>query len=329
MAKLTISLACCDYDRTRAIFDGRVQVDGCEVICSPMPPEEAFHRAFKYQEFDVTELSFSSYMNVQSRDGSPYIGIPAFVSRLFRHSSIYIRTDRGINGPEDLKGKTIGVPEYQMTAAMWVRGILKDEYGINPEECHWRNGGLEEGGREERAPLHLPPEIDLQSIPTDETLAQQLGEGKLDAVISARAPSTYYSNDNIDRLFPDYKSAEQAYYKKTGMFPIMHLVGIRRSIVEKHPWLPVNVYNAFVEAKKICYEEMTEVGHLYQTMPWPVFELEQVRKLMGPDHWKYGIQENEKEISAVTRYSFEQGISARKLEAEDLFAEATFELYKL
>jgi len=329
MAKLTISLACCDYDRTRAIFDGRVQVDGCEVICSPMPPEEAFHRAFKYQEFDVTELSFSSYMNVQSRDGSPYIGIPAFVSRLFRHSSIYIRTDRGINGPEDLKGKTIGVPEYQMTAAMWVRGILKDEYGINPEECHWRNGGLEEGGREERAPLHLPPEIDLQSIPTDETLAQQLGEGKLDAVISARAPSTYYSNDNIDRLFPDYKSAEQAYYKKTGMFPIMHLVGIRRSIVEKHPWLPVNVYNAFVEAKKICYEEMTEVGHLYQTMPWPVFELEQVRKLMGEDHWRYGIQENAREIEAMTRYSFEQHLSARKLEPEDLFAESVFDLTKL
>jgi len=329
MAKLTISLACCDYDRTRAIFDGRVQVDGCEVICSPMPPEEAFHRAFKYQEFDVTELSFSSYMNVQSRDGSPYIGIPAFVSRLFRHSSIYIRTDRGINGPEDLKGKTIGVPEYQMTAAMWVRGILKDEYGINPEECHWRNGGLEEGGREERAPLHLPPEIDLQSIPTDETLAQQLGEGKLDAVISARAPSTYYSNDNIDRLFPDYKSAEQAYYKKTGMFPIMHLVGIRRSIVEKHPWLPVNVYNAFVEAKKICYEEMTEVGHLYQTMPWPVYELEQVRKLMGEDHWRYGIQENAREIEAMTRYSFEQHLSARKLEPEDLFAESVFDLTKL
>ena len=329
MAKLTISLACCDYDRTRAIFDGRVAVDGCEVVCSPMPPEEAFHRAFKYQEFDVTELSFSSYMNVQSRDGSPYIGIPAFLSRLFRHSSIYIRTDRGITGPEDLKGKKIGVPEYQMTAAMWVRGILKDEYGINPEECHWRNGGLEEGGREERAPLHLPPEIDLQSIPKDETLAQHLGEGKLDAVISARAPSTYHSNSNIDRLFPDYKTAEQAYFEKTQMFPIMHLVGIKRSIVEKHPWLPVNVYNAFLKAKEICYEEMAEVGHLYQTMPWPVYELGQVRNLMGEDHWRYGIHENAREIEAMTRYSFEQHLSARKLVPEDLFAESVFELTKL
>lgn len=329
MAKLTISLACCDYDRTHALFDGRVQVEGCEIVGVPMSPEEAFHRAFKYQEFDVTELSMSSYMNVQSRGGSPYIGIPAFVSRLFRHSSIYVRKDAGISKPEDLKGKTIGVPEYQMTAALWVRGILQDEYGVMPSEISWRNGGLEEGGREERSPLHLPDEIDLQSIPKDETLAEHLNDGRLDAVISARAPSCYHSNDEIVRLFPDYKAAEQAYYAKTGMFPIMHLVGVKRSIVEKHPWLPVNLYVAFLKAKQLCYEEMEQVGHLAHTMPWPVYELEQVRKLMGEDHWKYGAIENEKEISAMTRYSFDQGISARKLEAEDLFAESTFELFKL
>jgi 4,5-dihydroxyphthalate decarboxylase len=329
MAKLTISLACCDYDRTRALFDGRVPVEGCEIVGVPMSPEEAFHRAFKYQEFDVTELSMSSYMNVQSRGGSPYIGIPAFVSRLFRHSSIYVRKDAGISKPEDLKGKTIGVPEYQMTAALWVRGILQDEYGVMPSEIAWRNGGLEEGGREERSPLHLPDEIDLQSIPKDETLAEHLNDGRLDAVISARAPSCYHSNDEIVRLFPDYKAAEQAYYAKTGMFPIMHLVGVKRSIVEKHPWLPVNLYVAFLKAKQLCYEEMEQVGHLAHTMPWPVYELEQVRKLMGEDHWKYGAIENEKEISAMTRYSFDQGISARKLEAEDLFAESTFELFKL
>ncbi len=329
MSKLTISLACCDYDRTRALFDGRVEVEGCEVIGVPMSPEEAFHRAFKYQEFDVTELSMSSYMNVQSRGGSPYIGIPAFVSRLFRHSSIYVRKDAGISKPEDLKGKTVGVPEYQMTAALWVRGILQDEYGVLPTDISWRNGGLEEGGREERSPLHLPDTIDLRSIPKDETLAEHLNDGRIDAIISARAPSCYHSNDEIVRLFPDYKAAEQAYYAKTGMFPIMHLVGIKRSIVEKHPWLPVNVYVAFLKAKQLCYEEMEQVGHLAHTMPWPVYELEQVRKLMGEDHWKYGALENEKEISAMTRYSFDQGISARKLEATDLFAESTFELFKL
>jgi 4,5-dihydroxyphthalate decarboxylase len=329
MGKLTISLACCDYDRTRAIFDGRVRIEGCETVAVAMSPEEAFHRAFKYQEFDVTELSMSSYMNVQSRGESPYVAIPAFLSRLFRHSSIYVRKDKGITKPEDLKGKTVGVPEYQMTAALWVRGILQDEYGVKPADIKWRNGGLEEGGREERSPLHLPPEIELKSLPKDETLAEHLNDGRLDAVISARAPSCYHTNENVVRLFPNYKEAEQAYYKKTGMFPIMHMVGVRRSIVEKHPWLPVNVLVAFMKAKQLCYEELSEVGHLFTTMPWPVYELDEVRKLMGNDYWRYGIEENAKEIDAMTRYSFDQGLSARKLTAKDIFAESTFDLGKL
>ena len=329
MGKLTISLACCDYDRTRAIFDGRVRIEGCETVAVAMPPEEAFHRAFKYQEFDVTELSMSSYMNVQSRDGSPYVGIPAFVSRLFRHSSVYVRRDHSIEKSEDLKGKTVGVPEYQMTAALWVRGILEDEYGVKPSDISWRNGGLEEGGREERSPLHLPPEIELKSLPKDETLAQHLDEGRLDAVISARAPSCYHTNDDVVRLFPNYKEAEQAYYRKTGMFPIMHMIGVRRSIVEKHPWLPVNVLAAFMKAKRICYEELAEVGHLYTTMPWPVYELDEVRRLMGHDYWRYGVHENAQEIEAMTRYSFDQGLSARRLAAEDIFAHSTFDLGRL
>ena len=329
MGKLTISLACCDYDRTRAIFDGRVRIEGCEAVTVAMSPEEAFHRAFKYQEFDVTELSMSSYMNVQSREGSPYVAVPAFLSRLFRHSSIYIRKDRGIEKPEDLKGKTIGVPEYQMTAALWVRGILQDEYGVAPSDISWRNGGLEEGGREERSPLHLPPEIELKSLPKDQTLAGQLDSGELDAVISARAPSCYHTNDKVERLFPNYKQDEEAYFRKTGMFPIMHMVGIRRSLVEKHPWLPVNIYVAFLKAKKLCYEELAEVGHLFTTMPWPVFEFQRVRELMGEDYWRYGIDENAKEIEAMTRYSFDQGLSARRLTAEDIFAHSTFDLGKL
>jgi 4,5-dihydroxyphthalate decarboxylase len=306
-----------------------VQVEGCDVIAVAVPPEEAFHRAFKYREFDVTELSMSSYMNVQSRDGSPYIAIPAFVSRLFRHSSIYIRTDRGIGGPEDLKGKIVGVPEYQMTAALWVRGIFADEYGVQPADISWRNGGLEEGGREERAPLHLPGDVELQSIPKDETLAEHLDDGRIDALISARAPSSYHTNDNIDRLFPDYRAAEKEYFRKTGMFPIMHMIGIRRTIAEAHPWLPVNVYNAFIKAKNLCMEEFTEIGHLHTTLPWPIAECEEVKALMGEDYWRYGVQENAKELEAMARYSFDQGLSARKLEPEDLFAAPTFDLTKL
>src|SRR5919205_326530 len=172
MAKLTLSLACCDYDRTRALFDGRVTIDGCDVVPTPLEPEEAFHRAFKYGEFDISELSLSSYTLQVSRGENSYVAIPAFVSRLFRHSGIYVRTDRGIRRPEDLKGKTIGLPEYQITANVWIRGILKDEYGVKPSDIKWRRGGIEEPGRDERAKIKLPDDIDLKPIPEHRTLSE-------------------------------------------------------------------------------------------------------------------------------------------------------------
>ncbi len=191
MKKLQISLGCCDYDRTRAIFDGRVQIDGCEVSATAVEPEEAFHRAFKYQEFDISELSLSSYTLQVARGENSYVAIPAFVSRLFRNSGIYIRADRGIARPQDLKGKTIGLPEYQITANVWIRGILNDEYGVKAQEVHWRSGGIEEPGREERTPLKLPPGIDLAPIPPGKTLSAMLEAGELDGMIGARAPRVF------------------------------------------------------------------------------------------------------------------------------------------
>lgn len=329
MKKLEISMACVDYDRTRALFDGRAAIDGCEVIGVAMSPEEAFHRAFNYQEFDITELSMSSYMCQQSREGSPYVGIPAFVSRMFRHGSIYIRNDRNINQPSDLVNKTIGVPEYQMTAALWIRGTLQDDYNVKPFDMKWRVGGLEQGGRKQVVAFDLPDEIEIEAIPADDTLSQQLDEGKLDALITARAPSCFGVNDKIVRLFPDYRNAEEAYYKRCQMFPIMHIIGIRRSLVEQHPWLPVNVLAAFNKAKSICYDNLAKVGHLFTTLPWPVHEFQAAQDLMGEDYWPYGVQENAREIEAMTRYAYEQGLTTRKLTPEDLFAESTFQLMKL
>lgn len=320
MARLKISLACCDYDRTRAIFDGRVTIDGCDLLPVAMGPEEAFHRAFRHQEFDITELSMSSYMIQQAGQGSPYVGIPVFLSRLFRHSAIYIRTDRGIASPADLAGKTVGVPEYQMTAALWVRGILQDEYSVAPSDMTWRTGGLEDAGRGPVVAFGAPPGVALQPIAEGETLAGQLGSGQIDALISALPPSSYGAVNSIGRLFPDYRAVEEDYYAKTGMFPIMHLIGIRRSLVDQHPWLPVNVYTAFLEAKRLCYANLEKLGHLFTTLPWPVAELERVRGMMGEDFWSYGVRENAKEIETMARYSFEQGLTARKLTAEDLFA---------
>src|ERR1700759_4552520 len=242
---LELSLSICNYDRTAAIFDGRAPIEGCDIIAVANSPEESFHRAFKFQEFAVTEISMSSSLLSVARNDSHSVAIPAFVSRLFRHSGIYIRTDRGIRTAADLKGKTLGLPEYQMTANVWVRGMLQEEYGVKPADIKWRRGGLEEPGRAERARISLPPNIDLQAVPTDRSIADMLEKGELDGLLSARAPSCYLRGAaNVGRLFPNYPEVEAAYYQKTKLFPIMHAVGIRRSLVEKYPWLAVNIYKA-------------------------------------------------------------------------------------
>jgi 4,5-dihydroxyphthalate decarboxylase len=329
MAKLTVSLAGVDYDRTRALFDGTVQIAGCETICCAMSPEEAFHRAFRYQEFDITELSLSNSMALVSRDAHAYVAIPVFPSRLFRHSSIYIRADRGIERPEDLRGKVIGVPEYTMTAALWTRGILQDDYGLGAADIRWRSGGLEQPGREARVSLTLPPEIELQPLPAGATLAQHLDDGRIDGLISALAPSCFGRNPLVRRLFPDYRAAEEAYFERTRMFPIMHVVGIRRSLLEKHPWLAVNTYVAYQKAKDICYRHLETIGHLFTTLPWPVEEFRRARALMGEDFWSYGVDANQRELAAVSRYAVEQGIIDRQLSAEDLFAPSTLSLSKI
>lgn len=330
MGKLRISLACCDYDRTRAIFDGRVQIDGCDVVSTALEPEEAFHRAFKYREFDVSELSLSSYTMQLSCGHNQYVAIPAFVSRVFRHSGIYIRTDRGIARPEDLKGKTLGVPEYQMTANVWIRGILQDECEVKPSDIHWRGGGMEQPGREERTPLRLPPEIDLQSIPAGRTLSAMLEAGELDGILGARPPSCFARGaPGVARLFPDFQKAEQEYFRRTKIFPIMHVIGIRRALLEEHPWLAVNVMKAFIRAKELCWYELGQIGHLYNSLPWGAADFQAARALMGEDYWSYGLNANRHVLEAFTRYHHYQGLSARRVSPEELFAPPSCDLSRI
>lgn len=330
MAKLTISLAVGIYDRTFALFDGHAPIEGCEVIAVPLLPEEAFHRAFKHREFDITEMSLTSHTIMVARGNPDYVGIPAFTSRVFRHSGIYIRTDRGIKRPEDLKGKTIGLPEYQQTANVWIRGILKDEHGVLPTDIKWRTGGIEQPDREERVPIKLPPEVDLQSIPRGRTLCDMMEAGEIDAMMTARVPSIFLRGaPNIDRLFPDYVPVEEAYFNRTKIFPIMHVMGIRRSLVEQHPWLPVSVFKAFVQAKQIALDDLGLIGHLATTLPWPVAELNRVRHLMGDDFWSYGLEANRNVLDTLMRYSYEQGLIAKPLASEALFAPSTVGLSKV
>lgn len=330
MAKLELSLGVCDYDRTRAVLDGRAPVEGCDIIGAAIEPEEAFHRAFRFQEFDISELSLSSHTMMTSRGENQYVGIPAFVSRLFRHSGVYIRTDRGIKTAADLKGRKVGLPEYQITANVWIRGILEDDFGLRPADVHWRRGGVEEAGRGERAPLKLPADIDLRQISDEQTLSGMLASGELDAVISARAPSCYLNGvPDVDRLFPNYRETEADYFKRTGIFPIMHIIGIRKTLVDKHPWLPVSVLKSFLRAKEFAMYEMGQIGHLFNSLPWGVAEFESAKKLMGEDYWSYGYEANKQVLETFTRYHFEQGLSAGKVNPESLFAASTLDLTKI
>ena len=324
MSVLRLTFGCGPSDRVAAIFDGRVRIEGCELSCFPIGPEEAFHRAFAGQDFDLTELSASSLILTTARGDAKYFALPIFLSRVFRHSAFYIRTDRGIRSPQDLRGKLVGVPEYQMTAALWARGILSDEYGVKSQEIRWRNGGLHKAGRGERTPISLPPEFELQSIPLSRTLSDMLAAGELDGVVTARAPACFTARaPNVGRLFPDFRAAEEEYYRKTQMFPIMHLLAIRKTLVEANPWLAMSVVKAFYEAKQIAMAEMEEIGVLSVMLPWLSDDLKRAQAVMGADVWRYGVVESRKEIDAMLRYSVEQGLSRRQVKLEELFAPGT------
>ena len=324
MSRLRLTIMTGRYDRIDPLRDGRVQVEGCEINYLCMGPEEGFYRAFTNEEFDVTELSFSSYIIARSRGINNYIAVPVFLSRMFRHSAIYIRSDAGIRAPADLKGRAVGVPVYAMTAALWARGMLADEYGVRPADVKWLTGGLEEPGRYGKYPLNLTPEIKVEAIPNDQTLSAMLQRGEITALVSARAPSCF-DGTNVVRLFPDFRSQEKSYYRKTKLFPIMHGLAIRQDLVHSEPWLPSSVYKAFLEAKRIAMEDNREVAALKVTAPWISAELAETELLMGRDFWKYGFKQNLAELELMTRWSYEQGLAVRKLDPKELFHPATLE----
>ena len=327
MAEIGLSVACWDYDRTQPILDGRVGIEGCRVIPVTISPEDAFPRAVTRAEFDVSELSVSSYLLQVSRGDCPYIAIPAFLSRGFKHDCYYVRADGSINSPKDLEGKTVGVPEYQMTLALWGRGILQDEYGVDFRTLRYRTGGLNRPGRKERLPLRLPAHMDVKPIPADRCLNDLLLAGEIDAIMSPGPPQAFTDGDpRVRRLIDDPPTAERAYYERTRIFPILHMVGIRKTLVAEHPWLPERVFAAFVEAKKIAMAEIHAIaaaGANKVTLPWFAAEVARTRALMGEDYWPYGVDANRRELEAMCRYSEEQYLSERRLAVEELFAETT------
>ncbi len=328
MSKLNLTLACWNYDRTRALQDGSVTPDGIDLNYLDLPVEETFFRMVRHREFDVAEMSLSSYTVSLFKDPKPFVAIPIFPSRFFRHSCIYLSAKSGIKNPKDLIGRKIGVPEYQMTAPVWIRGILSDHYGVPVDSVTYWTGGEEEPGRPEKQKLNLPPNIKVNSIPEDRTLAQMLRAGEIDAFYTARKPSSF-DGKHVTRLFENFVDVEKAYYQQTGMFPIMHTVAIKREVYEANRWIAQSLFKAFVEAQKKTYEDLKETAALKGMLPWFNAHVEEALDLMGPDFWAYGFEPNYKTLETFLRYHHEQGLSPRLLKPEELFAPEAMEAFKI
>lgn len=325
MANLKLSFACWDYDRTRALFNNTVQCSGVDLTHVNLPVDETFFRMSRYREFDIAEMSLSSYCVSLHTAEKPFVAIPVFPSRFFRHSCIYVNSASGIHSPADLTGKKVSCPEYQMTAPVWIRGMLQDDFGIDFRSQQHFTGGQEQPGREERFRLNLDW---VQPIPNDQTLSSMLSTGEIHALYAARTPSSF-DNRNVVRLFPDYAEIEREYYRRTKIFPIMHTVVIRREVYEQNPWIAQNLVTALTASKQLAYRALAETDALTTMLPWLPAYVEEARNEFGDDWWSYGYQQNLHTLQTFCRYHYEQGLSARLLDPGELFAKETLAVSKL
>ncbi len=321
MADFEFLICFWNYDRTNPLLDGRVAIDGFSPHYTVLGPPENFRRTFADSPFDVTEMSFSNYMAAHADDRSPYVAIPVFLSRTFRHGAIFIRTDRGINVPRDLEGKTIGLVEYDMTAAVVVRGLLRDEYGVDTKTIHWRVGDPEAPWRETIPIPWVPYGTDVQPLTDDATLNDALANGSVDALIGIEPPSCFTSGTpGVTRLFPEWRAAERDYFSRTGIFPIMHAVGIKRELLDANPGLAGALFEAFESAKAMAIAELAVTNAPKSTLPWAAAELRTTRNIMGDDYWPYGIAKNREVLESLIRYSYEDELTSRRLSIDELFA---------
>lgn len=326
MSRLRLTMACGDYDRTRALQEGTIRPDGIDLNYLRLPVEETFFRMMRHQEFEVAELSLSSYVLSLRQDPSPFVALPVYTSRMFRHGALYCNTESGIERPEDLRGKVVGSPEYQLTANVWMRGILSDRHGVPFDSVTYRTGGQESTGRVEKAKVPLPGSLRISPIAGDATLSSMLASGEIDALCTPRIPSPFVAGDpRVRRVFPDFVAAEKEYYADTGIFPIMHVVAVRRDVYEANRWVAQSLYKALLAAKEEAYAGLYDTSALRFTLPWLTSQFEEARALLGEDYWAYGLGgANHTALSTFLRYHHEQGLSDRLRTPEELFApEAT------
>jgi 4,5-dihydroxyphthalate decarboxylase len=327
MSRLQLAFACGDYDRTRALAEGTIRPDGIELTYLRLPVEETFFRMLRHREFEVAEMSLSSYVKSLDADPAPFVALPVYTSRQFRHAGVFVHADSGIEKPEDLRGKVVGTPEWQLTAGVWIRGILADQHGVPVDSVEYRTGGQETPGRIEKAAVDLGGDIRIEPIPAGETLSAMLADGRIDALQSPRVPSSFTPGGPVRRLFTDPVAAEKQYFAETGIFPIMHVVVVRRDVYEQHPWVAQSLTKALTLAKNQAMAELYDSSALRFMLPWLIPGVEEARSLLGEDYWSYGLEANEKALATFLRYHHEQGLSRRLREPAELFAPESAERF--
>jgi 4,5-dihydroxyphthalate decarboxylase len=328
MARLRLAFACGDYDRTRALYEGTIQPDGIDLNYLRLPVEETFFRMMRHREFDVAEMSLSSYVKSLDLDPSPFVALPVYPSRQFRHAGIFVNAESGIEKPEDLRGRVVGTPEWQLTAGVWIRGILADRHDVPVDSVEYRTGGQETPGRIEKAAVDLGERIRIEPISEGATLSAMLAVRGIDALYTPRVPSSFRGPDGpVRRLFEDPVAAEKEYFAATGIFPIMHVVVVRRDVYERHPWVAQSLTKALYLAKREAMESLYDSSALRFMLPWLIQGVEEAGALMGGDFWSYGLEANTQTLETFLRYHHEQGLSRRRYEPAELFAPESTEAF--
>jgi 4,5-dihydroxyphthalate decarboxylase len=321
MSKLKLTLACWDYDRTRPLIDGRVQAEDIDLEIKVMRPREAFPRMLEHKEFEVSELSLASYASLKGRGACPFVAVPVALSKIFRHSCIYVRTDAGIRTPQDLRGKRVGTTQLGSTATIFMNGMLQHEYGVAMQDIRWFIGGLTTPTQRPLIPLKLPDNVTVEFLPAEQTLEGMLESGGLDALLAIYIPAIFQKGSpRIARLFPNYYEVEQDYYRRTGIFPIMHTVVLREDIYREHPWAARSIYRAFCEARDLAVDGLYDTDALRLSLPWLIHHIEETWRVLGKDFWSYGLEPNRPVWKAIGQYVCEQGLSPRIVSPDEMFA---------
>jgi 4,5-dihydroxyphthalate decarboxylase len=321
LSNLKLKLACWDYDRTRPLMDGRVRPEDIDLEFEILRPRQAFQRMLDNKEFQVSELSLASYTALKGRGQCPFVAVPVALSKIFRHSCIYVRTDAGIRTPADLRGKRVGTSQWSSTGLVFMRGMLQHDYGVRAQDMHWFMGGLNTFIEPPLIPLDLPADIRLDFLSGGQTLEKIFEAGELDALLSLYIPKLFLDGSPlIARLFADYKSVEQDYYRRTRIFPIMHTVVLREDVYRAHPWAARSVYRAFCQARDLAVDGLYDTDALRVALPWLIDHVEETWRVMGKDYWAYGLEPNRPTFEAIGRYVHEQGLSPRVVGADELFA---------